>query len=252
MKWAPLAAAMLVGCSPPGPSAERLKLHMLTSPALFWGEGDIAAAIQRKTELPPLITHLEGRWRLVRLDIARPDQLKSVSLLLIVQPLALAPDELVALDDWVRAGGHVLILADPDLRRPSSLAKGDARQPPPSTLLLPLLTHWGLTLVPDPPGAPLRQIPSATGLVAAPGSGRWISRSRDCTLVNPVIARCAVGKGVAVSVADADFAISATDSAAQEAGQSLIDQILAALAPRQKRTKAENHIGKGPDSDTNY
>jgi hypothetical protein len=239
-----LAAALLAGCSPSGSSTERLNLHLLTSPSLFWGEGDIASAVQHKTDRPPLIRHLEATWRVVPLDIARPDQLRPVSLLLVIQPQALAPDELVALDDWVRAGGHALILADPDLRGASSLKKGDARQPPPSTLLLPLLSHWGLTLVPDPPGVPRRMIRSADGLVPAPGSGRWISQSRDCTVTAAVIARCTLGKGVAVSVADADFAISAKDSAAQEAGQRLIDQLLEGLGPDQRRTKEENQDGK--------
>lgn len=244
MKRGLLAAALLAGCSPSGSSTERLNLHLLTSPSLFWGEGDIASAVQHKTDRPPLIRHLEATWRVVPLDIARPDQLRPVSLLLVIQPQALAPDELVALDDWVRAGGHALILADPDLRGASSLKKGDARQPPPSTLLLPLLSHWGLTLVPDPPGVPLRMIRSADGLVPAPGSGRWISQSRDCTVTAAVIARCTLGKGVAVSVADADFAISAKDSAAQEAGQRLIDQLLEGLGPDQRRTKEENQDGK--------
>ena len=245
MKRGLLAAALLAGCAPSGPSTERPTLHLLTTSSLFWGEGDIASAVQRKTERPPLIGHLESAWRIVPLDIARPGQLKSVSLLFIIQPQALAPDELVALDDWVRAGGHVLMLADPDLRRSSSLPKGDARQPPSSTLLLPLLAHWGLTLVPDPPGAPLRMIRSADGLVPAPGSGRWISQSPDCMVTAAVIARCTLGKGVAVSVADADFAISAKDSATQEAAQRLIDQLLEGLAPNQKRTKEENRAGKG-------
>ena len=245
MKRGLLAAALLAGCSPSGPSTERPTLHLLTSPSLYWGDGDIASAVQGKTERPPLISHLETAWRVVPLDIARPGQLESVSLLFIVQPQALAPDELVALDDWVRSGGHVLILADPDLRRSSALPKGDARQPPSSTFLLPLLTHWGLTLVPDPPGVPLRLIRSADGLVPAPGSGRWISQSRDCTVTAAVMARCTLGKGVAVSVADADFAISAKDSATQAAGQRLIDQLLKGLASDQKRTKEENPTGKG-------
>lgn len=240
-----LAAALLAGCSPSGSSTEPPNLHLLTSPSLFWGEGDIASAVQHKTDRPPLIRHLEATWRVVPLDIARPDQLRPVSLLLIIQPQALAPDELVALDDWVRSGGHALILADPDMRGASSLKKGDARQPPPSTLLLPLLSHWGLTLVPDPPGAPLRLIRSADGLVPAPGSGRWISRTRDCTVIASAIARCALGKGIVVSVADADFVISAKDSPTQEAGQKLMDELLDGLAPEQKRTKEENQTERG-------
>ena len=245
MKRGLLAAALLAGCSPSGPSAERPNLYLLTPPSLFWGDGDIASAVQRKTDRPPLITHLEATWRVVPLDIARPDQLRPVSLLLIVQPQALAPDELVTLDDWVRTGGHVLILADPELRGSSSLAKGDARQPPPSTLLLPLLAHWGLILVADPPGAPVRLIRSADGIIPAPGSGRWISRSPDCAVTDAIIVRCTLGKGVAVSVADADFAISAKDSATQKAGQRLIDQLLEGLAPDEMRTKEENRIGRG-------
>ena len=245
MMRALLAAALLAGCSPSGPSPERQNLHLLTVPSLFWGEGDIASAVQRKTERPPLITHLAAAWRVVPLDIARPDQLKPVSLLLIIQPQALAPDELVALDAWVRAGGHVLILADPDLRGASSSNKGEAQHPPSTTLLSPLLAHWGLTLLPDQAGAPTRFIAFADRKVPAPGSGRWISRSRDCTVISDVVARCTLGKGIAVSVADADFAISATDAAAQADGQRLVDRLLKVLVSGQKRTKEENPTERG-------
>ena len=49
----------------------------------------------------------------------------------MAQPLAQAPENLVALDDWVRGGGRVLLLADPMLEWPSKRPLGDPLRPPP-------------------------------------------------------------------------------------------------------------------------
>ena len=51
-------------------------------------------------------------------------------LLLAAQPQALTAERLVALDDWVRAGGRLVLLADPSLRWESSRPLGDRFRPP--------------------------------------------------------------------------------------------------------------------------
>lgn len=97
----------------------------------------------------PLISHLGAR-PLDRIDIT---SLRGISALVIAQPRLLQPAELVALDDWLRRGGRAVIFADPLLLWPSALPLGDPRRPPLTSLLDPLMAHWGLRLEPVLPGA---------------------------------------------------------------------------------------------------
>ena len=62
----------------------------------------------------------------------------------MAQPLAQPAEDLVALDDWVRGGGRVLLLADPMLEWPSKRPLGDPLRPPPMFMDTGLLAHWGL------------------------------------------------------------------------------------------------------------
>ena len=48
----------------------------------------------------------------------------------MAHPLAQPAEDLVALDDWVRGGGRVLLLADPMLEWPSKRPLGDPLRPP--------------------------------------------------------------------------------------------------------------------------
>jgi hypothetical protein len=121
----------------------------------------------------------------------------------------LAPEELVALDDWVRAGGRALILSDPALLWPSELPLSDARRPPAIGLLGPILDHWGIQLE-GPAERSLvmeerRQGGSTRRLImAAPGT---------ITATNPLcrikwgkyLAQCPIGRGKIVLLADADL-----------------------------------------------
>ena len=68
---------------------------------------------------------------------------RSTPLLLLAQPRALAPAEMVKLDSWVRDGGKLLILADPALQWGSLYPLGDKRRPLFTSLLSPLFSHWG-------------------------------------------------------------------------------------------------------------
>jgi hypothetical protein len=90
---------------------------------------------------------------------------------------------------------------------PSELALGDIRRPPAIGLLGPLLTHWGLQL--EPPQ-------DRKAVVAHPGPGkrrlamfapgRFASSGGSC-VVDPLghLARCKLGKGQAILLADADM-----------------------------------------------
>ena len=120
----------------------------------------------------------------------------------MAHPRAQPAEDLVALDEWVRSGGRLLLLADPMLEWPSQHPLGDALRPPPMFMDTGLLAHWGLRLdAPDGRGPAQRQLAGRSIRTVSPGtlSGRCgISRDR-------LVAHCKIGKGRAAIVADADF-----------------------------------------------
>ena len=65
---------------------------------------------------------------------------------MMIQPRPLSPQENVALDNWVAAGGRLLLFADPALTEDSAFAIGDRRRPQDVVLLSPILARWGLEL----------------------------------------------------------------------------------------------------------
>src|SRR5690606_8197285 len=108
-----------------------------------------------------------------------------------------APVELVALDDWVRRGGHALIFSDPWLDWPSSLAIGDPRRAPILGLLDPLLAHWGLVLQPPRPDeAGLVERPVADGAFRTMAPGTLRSTGNACRIEEGgLVAFCTIGAG---------------------------------------------------------
>ncbi|MCI4590061.1 GldG family protein [Sphingobium sp. BYY-5] len=127
---------------PVTPVPGRPKLAVITGLPLFWAEPGGGGAALRDA---PIIAVLRTRFTVEPIDdplrLARSD----VRRLLVAQPRALAPQQLVALDHWVRMGGTALVLADPLLCWPSALPLGDRRRVPSASLLAPLLAHWGFT-----------------------------------------------------------------------------------------------------------
>src|SRR4029079_17183305 len=61
----------------------------------------------------PALTALSARFRVTPISTTSSEELAKVRLLLMAQPQAQTPENLVTLDDWVRAGGRLLLLADP-------------------------------------------------------------------------------------------------------------------------------------------
>jgi hypothetical protein len=120
----------------------------------------------------------------------------------MAQPRAQPAEDLVALDQWVRRGGRVLLLADPMLEWPSARPLGDPLRPPPMFADTGLLAHWGLRIdAPEARGPKGAQLGGYAVLTVSPGalSGRCdISRDR-------LVAHCRPGRGLATVVADADF-----------------------------------------------
>ncbi len=199
-----LGLLALSACTKPLPKHD---WHVLTGLPLFFSQGSVTDVLEGKSIAAPIITALSKERSLQPLDTAEAVKLAGVSHLLAIQPSALPPAELVALDDWVRKGGKAVILADPDLVWPHDYPLGDKRTPPPSTLLDPLFAHWGLVLEgqrADPQPVRLTQ---AGRTVLAINPGKWVvKRQGACVSEPPLIVRCALGKGLVLLVADADLA----------------------------------------------
>ncbi|MGZ8283083.1 MAG: Gldg family protein [Allosphingosinicella sp.] len=196
---------LALGPTAPRPAASRPPLLLLTGLPLVWGEtGPFDPASRPVAALGPL----EREFTVRAIDHLDARNLGADRLLLLAQPRALEPRELVDLDAWVRGGGRVLILADPDLAWPSELPPGDPRRPPPASLLSPLLDHWGVRLAPRAEREMvvdyLRDREAVRRLVlAAPGR---FAAARFCRPASrDYLAVCAIGAGRASLVADADL-----------------------------------------------
>lgn len=126
--------------------------------------------------------------------------------LVIAQPRPLAPAENVALDDWVRGGGQLLLLADPALTQDSAFALGDPRRPQAVALLSPILGRWGLDLLFDDSqvmGEGSHEVLGVATPVNLPG--RFATRGQaNCRLwADGLAVTCTIGKGRVVALADA-------------------------------------------------
>lgn len=194
--------------APKATRAERPDLLLLSGLPLVWNEGGVAASLAGKNHPLAAMDLLASAFTLRPITAAGPAELAAARTLLVVQPAIDAAGR-VALDDWVRSGGRALILADPDLRWPTSLPAGDPRRPPDVTPLSPLLTHWGLALDADPAAGATARMIERDGVRwrIRPGApGRWRRTGGNCKIASAgLVADCAVGRGRAVLVADADL-----------------------------------------------
>lgn len=205
---AALAAWAISGPSEkPGqrPSAERPALALVTSLPLLFGE-----SFGLEGGGSPALTRLEQRYKVQPIGVADAASLKGQKLLLMAHPRAQPAEVLVELDRWVRAGGHVLLLADPRLDWPSERPLGDPLRPPPAFADTGLLMHWGLTMSSPPAGG-------------ADTAGRLTGKKGCAIDADGMVARCRIGRGGATVVADADF-INAEDSQADSL-KLLIDEL---------------------------
>ena len=158
----------------------------------------------------PLWQVVERGFDLRPLDAVEQQSLQGLDRLLLAHPRQLTPAELVAVDQWVRLGGHVVILADPLLHWPDERSLADPRRAPLTSLLDPLLRHWGLVLEAAKPEAgrgPERHILENGALLQMMGASRFaLANKSDCVLTEQgLFARCRIGRGEAVLVADADW-----------------------------------------------
>jgi ABC-type uncharacterized transport system/Domain of unknown function (DUF4350) len=200
-----ILAALLAFVTPVA-APQRPNVEVLTSLPLFWGEGDLASVFSPGGGRSRFIVELEKEYHVTGVDTFDAARLGPDGLLILIQPPSIPPDELAALDAWVRGGGRLLILADPDLVWPSDVPPGDRRRPPASTLLDPLFTHWGLALegMRAPPAISSEMIDGKS--VALVNPGRWASTNAACTLRDrQLVAECNIDHGHVVMLADADL-----------------------------------------------
>lgn len=204
--------------SPSRPPASRPALMLLTSlPLLFGDEFSLNGSGSHALE------KLETHYRMVPISVSSALELSKGRLLLMAQPLAQTPENLVALDEWVRGGGRVLLLADPMLEWPSRRPLGDVLRPPPMFMDTGLLAHWGLRLdAPDRRGAVQRRLAGIAIVTVSPGD----LHGRCAISADRLVAECRIGGGRAFVVADADLLNSG--ALGREAGCNL-DAVLGAL-----------------------
>jgi hypothetical protein len=203
------------GNSPSVPAArapaERPTLMLLTTlPLIFPDHFELNAPAS------PALKALQSRFRVTPISVADSDELDHRRLLLMAQPRAQPAQALVDLDNWVRAGGRVLLLADPALEWPSDRPLGSLLRPPFTFADTGLLAHWGLRLKPpDRLGPAEREVDGLQLTTQSPGS--LIGTGPECSVDSSgFIARCRIGSGEATVIADADF-LNAAPGQAQSA-----------------------------------
>lgn len=204
--------AALAACANGAPPKVPDHVALFTSLPVMWRETtDIRDLLASDAKPHWALDALGGPKRVRALDtLAGNDgklEVASGTLLVMAQPRPLSPQENVALDEWVRGGGHVLLFADPMLTADSAYAIGDRRRPEDVAMLSPILRRWGLDLQFDedqPAGEHLVAMPGGALPVNLPGSFALRCGASGCTLGDAGIwARCSVGAGSVLAIADA-------------------------------------------------
>lgn len=244
MKLTPvLAAFALVACSaqPDDPArspnasetttpvSEREDLLLFTSLPIYWSEGGVGDMLSGNAQTHWARTALETRYDLKPLDTLT--SLPESGVLLMAQPRALSGDENVALDNFVRGGGRVVLIVDPMLDVHSSYGFGDRRRPEAIAMLSPILGRWGLKLIHDGREAYAGQWNGRTFPVEEGGLFELTDTGHEsrCNLDGEgLVARCNVGTGKVMLLADATFV--ADGDHAGEGGDALLLGLIEAAA----------------------
>lgn len=220
-----LLTLLLAACGQGGASAPPVReqgketIGLYSSLPIAWNESeDVKGLLADTGPAHWAMDALREKGRVVPLDTLADAKgalpLPRDAVLVLAQPRPLSPQENVALDAWVQAGGRVLLFVDPMLTAHSMFAIGDPRRPQDIAMLSPILARWGLLLEFDdaqPAGEHLQgavpvNLPgrfSALGKSGvAPGkAGDVVAR---CRIEEAgLIADCTSGKGRIVALADA-------------------------------------------------
>ncbi len=184
---------------------------LFTTLPILWAESpDLSAALDPAATPHWARTVLTQAGPLVPLDtlagVPGSEPLGKVRRLVMAQPRVLSPQENVALDQWVRGGGHLLLLADPALTAHSDFALADPRRPQAVALLSPILARWGLELrfaEDQVLGEARRDVMGMAVPVNLPG--HFVTEGQGtCRLwADGLAVTCAVGQGRVVALADA-------------------------------------------------
>lgn len=202
------------------PREAKPKLGLMTSLPLYWPLGvDMAALASGDAEVPWQRVALEREFDLVPLDTLSPitgltdeapemDPLAGIDHLAVIQPRGLSPADNVALDDWVRDGGQLLLVLDPMLTGEYALPLGDPRRPTDMALIPPVVKRWNLFVgFDDWQSSQVASVALDEGIVLRSMAGeirRELDDSPACEYAGDgMIARCSVGKGQVTLVADA-------------------------------------------------
>ncbi len=201
--WFGAGHALLAVLYRPGVApAEAPSATMLTGLPLRWAAGGgIAAMIAAGAQDDPVLARLEAAGPVSLVDSLVDHVPPPGGTLLVAHPRALAPRELVAIDAFVRGGGRAVVLADALSGWPARYPLGDPRNPPVTSLLTPLLDHWGVALG-AVPAEEDRLLPvdvdgSRLNLFSA---GRFDRLPRAClAFADRRAARCPIGSGEGVA-----------------------------------------------------
>ena len=260
---AALAALALAGCGSGGEQTEatsivseaaasvdtgpKPQLGLMTSLPLYWPLGaDFGEIASGEAQTPWQRLEIEQTHEIVPLDTLTPipgltadapetDPLSGLTRIAVIQPRGLSPADNVALDDWVRAGGQLLLVLDPMLAGHYELALGDPRRPTDTALIPPVVKRWGLGITFDGQtndhdhdverveAGDIVLVKALAGQIAVTDPA-----AASCELLaEDLIARCAVGEGEVVLIADATmFEVRIEPTAAPSPDRAQITQVL--------------------------
>ncbi len=197
----------------PSFSRTNKQIKIMSSISLQWGEASIDNLAQGKAKPSRFFSYVARRHRVSAADDFKGLKSGQPDLLILVQPRLFEPAELIVLDNWVQAGGRVLIFADPALQWPTDYSLGDSRRPLFTSFLSPITKRWGLelTLPADEGDAAMGTSILGGNRVAIISEGAWLHyKSPDsigqCEIShNGLLADCNIGEGRGIFIADADL-----------------------------------------------
>ncbi|QJB69031.1 Gldg family protein [Parasphingorhabdus halotolerans] len=193
---------------------DKPSIELMTSLPIIWGEGSSMEKILSGDASPAAIyEYWQSQYDLKAVDSLEGLTGRDTDIVMLAQPRAMDPADIALLDDWIRKGGHAIILTDPALVWHSDLPIGDSQRPLASGMLSPLLQYWGLELLaPDDERAGLVELEFDDFSITTAGVGSFAelqqaSEAKAVCLMSAggIMARCKVGRGQAILVADADF-----------------------------------------------
>ena len=199
----------------------RLSLGLMTSLPLIWPiEADVTSIASGSSRMQWQAAAIPQHYEIVPLDtlsaIGGPspadpevDPLSDIDDLAVIQPRGLSPADNVALDDWVRGGGQLLLVLDPLLTGHYDLPLADPRRPAGVALIPPIIERWGLEVTFDAQQAPSRLVQWGNGDLELAMAGNIIVAERvqdRCESgAEGALVRCLVGKGRVTFFVDASI-----------------------------------------------